>query len=331
MGPRPTAEDGTEGTPVTFTIEIQATLKRSMPVPRLNLGSVTGSTEMPPENVGEEGSDVAHVPPPIYQAPVFRYTFLDGSTNETPLVPTTDDPVDGWSEVELELSSEPAKEEPATEEDDNAEDGASAIGDNDQPEEWKGFLLTWLGTHGRPRFLFFRPLGSFLDPRGRPRFRGGSTQTSTLPPRLLFFEPTGRPSFFFGIFFEPFGLPFPRLPVCTCSTRCGFGAYIGHLRRVDRMCVVAPHFLHVLGSRRNLRTGLTSSIVCGVGTTEALVSEKPSRASIRVQCLSRIQGLRWYLTMTIPMTVPMIIPMTVTIDRLARVELGCQVPGHLEV
>ena len=135
MGPRPTAEDGTEGTPVTFTIEIQATLKRSMPVPRLNLGSVTGSTEMPPENVGEEGSDVAPVPPPIYQAPVFRYTFLDGSTNETPLVPTTDDPVDGWSEVELELSSEPAKEEPATEEDDNAEDGASAIGDNDQPPQ----------------------------------------------------------------------------------------------------------------------------------------------------------------------------------------------------
>ena len=44
---------------------------------------------------------VAVAPPPIYEAPAFRFKFLDGVCKETPVVPTTDEATEGWEEVEV--------------------------------------------------------------------------------------------------------------------------------------------------------------------------------------------------------------------------------------
>ena len=48
----------------------------------------------------EDNSGIAPLPEPVYKAPVFRFKFIDGSCEETPIVPTGEEPVDGWEEVE---------------------------------------------------------------------------------------------------------------------------------------------------------------------------------------------------------------------------------------
>ena len=107
MAPKPTAAEGTEEDSITFTIEIQATLKRSLPVPRLNLGTLEDSAQAVTETEVEDDG-VAALPPPVYEVPAFRFKFLDGTCKETPVVPTTDDAVDGWEEVEVPRDESPA-------------------------------------------------------------------------------------------------------------------------------------------------------------------------------------------------------------------------------
>ena len=100
MAPRPTAPPGTEADPITFSITIQAVLKTVLPVPRLNLNAVNSEEQPPTETEVEDNSGVAPLPEPIYKAPVFRFKFIDGSCEETPIVPLGDEPSGGWEEVE---------------------------------------------------------------------------------------------------------------------------------------------------------------------------------------------------------------------------------------
>jgi hypothetical protein len=100
MAPRPMAPPGTEADPITFSITIQAVLKTVLPVPRLNLNAMNSEEQPPTETEVEDNSGIAPLPEPVYKAPVFRFKFIDGSCEETPILPTGEEPVDGWEEVE---------------------------------------------------------------------------------------------------------------------------------------------------------------------------------------------------------------------------------------
>ena len=101
MAPRPTAPDGSESDPITFSVTIEAVLKTVLPVPRLDLTAVNSEEQPPADTAVEENSSVAALPEPVYKAPVFRFKFLDGSQEETPMMPLGDEPNDGWEEVEV--------------------------------------------------------------------------------------------------------------------------------------------------------------------------------------------------------------------------------------
>ena len=101
MAPRPTAPDGSESDPITFSVTIEAVLKTVLPVPRLDLTAVNSEEQPPADTEVEENSSVAALPEPVYKAPVFRFKFLDDSQEETPTIPLGDEPNDGWEEVEV--------------------------------------------------------------------------------------------------------------------------------------------------------------------------------------------------------------------------------------
>ncbi len=134
MAPRPTAPPGTEADPITFSITIQAVLKTVLPVPRLNLNAVNSEEQPPTETEVEDNSGVAPLPEPIYKAPVFRFKFIDGSCEETPIVPLGDEPSDGWEEVEEINIINNDNNMIINDDDENALDG-SMTGESNKEEE----------------------------------------------------------------------------------------------------------------------------------------------------------------------------------------------------